>query len=210
MGYCEWHRRPGYYRDLTRHFDPAAQLLDIAGRPAVLQEWLRGLSAADWPSLAAAPGVLYRLLCQAALGLHTAHQAGLVHGHLEPSSLVLTGDGTLKLCGFGEPLWLLGRPVGEAPADDATADLRALGRIADGCTAATARRKGAKARPLPAPLQEVLHRLGSEAGYPTAAALLEDLDGVGADVPANPEAWDRLLRHVRDQAPDDQRVRQSA
>ena len=24
MGYCEWHQRPGYYRDLTRHFDPAA------------------------------------------------------------------------------------------------------------------------------------------------------------------------------------------
>jgi len=32
----------------------------------------------------------------------------------------------------------------------------------------------------------------------SAADLLHDLESAGADVPANAEAWDRLLRHVRD------------
>jgi chromosome segregation ATPase len=193
------------------HLAATLEVLEIAGRPAVLQEWLTGLPATDWPALAAAPGVLFRLLCQAALGLHTAHQAGLVHGHLEPALLVLTGDGTLKLCGLGEPTWLLDRAGDETPGNDPAADLLALGRIADGWTAgATARRKGGKTKPLPEPLQEVLHRLSGEAGYANAGALLEDLDRVGAEVPANPEAWDRLLRHVRDQVADDPRVRQSA
>src|SRR5262249_9674952 len=78
-----------------------------AGPPAVLQEWLTGLSSTDWPALAAVPGVWFRLLCQAALGLHTSHQAGLVHGHLRPGLFLLTGEGTLKLCGLGEPPWLV-------------------------------------------------------------------------------------------------------
>ena len=38
MGYCEWHQRPGYYRDLTRHFDRAAELLDIGCGSAWLGE----------------------------------------------------------------------------------------------------------------------------------------------------------------------------
>ena len=29
MGYFDWHAQPGYYRDVTRHFDPRATLLDI-------------------------------------------------------------------------------------------------------------------------------------------------------------------------------------
>src|ERR1700712_1417374 len=29
MGYFDWHARPGYFRDVTRHFAPDAQLLDI-------------------------------------------------------------------------------------------------------------------------------------------------------------------------------------
>ena len=105
----------------------------------------------------------------------------------------------------------MGRPAAEPPADEATADLLALGRIAEGwMAAATARRKGGKTKPLPEPLQEVLDRLATEGGYPDAAALLEDLDEVGADVPANPEAWDRFLHHVRDQVADDPRLRVSA
>ena len=42
-------------------------LLNIGGTPAVLQEWLTGLASSDWPALAAAPGVWFRLLSQAAL-----------------------------------------------------------------------------------------------------------------------------------------------
>jgi SAM-dependent methyltransferase len=29
MGYFEWHGQPGYWRDVTRHFDPADRILDV-------------------------------------------------------------------------------------------------------------------------------------------------------------------------------------
>ena len=29
MGYFDWHEQPGYWRDVTHHFDPAAKLLDV-------------------------------------------------------------------------------------------------------------------------------------------------------------------------------------
>src|SRR5947209_2345200 len=113
------------------HLVATYEVLDIAGRPAALQELPAGLASTEWPPLVAVPGVCYRLLCQAALGLTTAHQAGLVHGRLEAGSLLLTSDGTLKICGFGEPSWLSSSlkptgPTGETPE----ADLAALGRLA--------------------------------------------------------------------------------
>jgi hypothetical protein len=56
-----------------------------------------------------------------------------------------------------------------------------------------------------ASLQAVLQRLTAERPeerYPTAAALLEDLDRVGPEVPANATAWERLVREVRELAAD--------
>lgn len=38
MGYFEWHARPGYFRDITRHFAPDAQMLDIGCGTAWLSE----------------------------------------------------------------------------------------------------------------------------------------------------------------------------
>jgi len=29
MAYFDWHEQPGYFRDVTRHFDPNAELLDV-------------------------------------------------------------------------------------------------------------------------------------------------------------------------------------
>jgi SAM-dependent methyltransferase len=29
MGYFDWHDQPGYYRDVTRHFEPSTELLDL-------------------------------------------------------------------------------------------------------------------------------------------------------------------------------------
>src|ERR1700709_924507 len=29
MGYFDWHGAPGYYRDITRHFPPSTELLDL-------------------------------------------------------------------------------------------------------------------------------------------------------------------------------------
>jgi chromosome segregation ATPase len=194
------------------HLLATREVLEIAGRPAVLQEWPTGLPSTEWPALAAVGGVWYRLLGQAALGLHTIHQAGLVHGHLHASLVLLTAEGTVKLCGLGEPPWLVQPPVTYAEEGDVAGDLRALGGIA-GAWANAGRRKGAKAKPLAEALQAVLGRLTAanpEERNTSAAALLEDLDGAGAGVPANAEAWDRLLRHVRDHAPGDMGLRQSA
>ena len=174
------------------------EVLDINARPAALQEWLTGLPSSDWPPLAAAPGVCFRLVNQAALGLQTAHEMGLVHGHLQPELLLLTGDGTLKLCGFGEPLWLAVPPVTQS-FDDANADLDALGRIVTGWFGPGGRRKSPRGKAMPESFLAVLDRLCSEeadgAVSSSAAALLEDLDRAGADVPPNAEAWERLLRH---------------
>ncbi len=172
------------------------EVLDVAGRPAVLQEWVTGLPGGDWPALAAVPGVWYRLLSQAALGLHTLHQAGLAHGHLTPELVVLTGDGLVKVCGAGEPGWLAVPPRGED--GDAANDLLALGTMA-----AAWADLGGRAKPLPGSLRLVLDRLTAQAPelrYPDAAALLEELERAGEHVPPNAAAWERLLRHVRDEA----------
>src|SRR5262249_50544291 len=127
------------------------EVLEIAGRPAALQEWLIGVPSSEWPPLAAAPGVWFRLLLQAARGLEAAHQGGLVQGHLTPDLVLLTGAGIVKLGGFGEPHWLTVPPRAEA-GEDPAADLLALGHIAAGWFAA-GRRKTGKGKALPAGLQ---------------------------------------------------------
>jgi len=38
MGYHEWHERPGYYRDVSRHFSPETRLLDVGCGTAWLSE----------------------------------------------------------------------------------------------------------------------------------------------------------------------------
>ncbi len=182
------------------HLLATLEVLELAERPAVLQEWLCGLPSGDWPALAAVPGVWYRLLCQAVLGLQTLHQAGLPHGRLEAGSILLTADGTVKLCGAGEPAWLR-VPPGTDDAD-AAADLSALGAVAAGWLELTDGQKGPRPKPLPESLQSVLRRLTGKPGYPNARELLDELEQATADVPANGAAWDRLLRHVREEAGD--------
>ncbi len=190
----------------VRHPHVAAthEVLEIAGRPAALQEWLAGLTSNEWPSLAAVPGVWHRLMSQAALGLSAAHQAGLAHCNLHPGQVVFTPDGVLKLCGFGEPSWLALEPPPEEGEPSEAADLAALGRCAATWTTPSAERKGPKPKPLPASLQAVLGRLcGEGAGpYASAAALLDDLDAAGADIPPNAAAWERFVRQVREQSGD--------
>ncbi len=188
------------------HLAATLEVLEIAGRPAALQEWLGGVPSTEWPALVAAPGVWFRLLSQAALALHTAHAAGLVHGHLHAASFVFTPEGVLKLCGLGEPRWLAVPPPQEEAEPSTAGDLEALGHIAAGWANGSGRGK-----PLPAPLQEVLRRL-SAAGpdaYASARDLLDDLDRAGAAVPANAAAWERFVRQVREESAESV-LRQSA
>jgi len=190
------------------HLARTLEVLDIAGRPAVLQEYLNGLPCPEWPPLASVPGVCFRLLSQAALGLSTAHEAGLVHSHLCDHLLLLTDEGILKICGLGEPSWLADPPY-EDPAGVA-GDLAALGAIAAGWSTVGVR-KGAKTKPLSPSLRAVIDRLQSTTEpYPSAAVLLEELDKISGDIPANAEAWDRLLKFIHEHAMPELALRQSA
>ena len=198
------------FRQLTlaaAHVAGTLEVLDISERPAAVQEWLTGLPASDWPPLAAAPGVCYRLLTQAALGLAALHKNGLVHGRLADSTLLLTPQGVLKLCGAGEPSWLHDVETELGAAED---DLRTLGRLVAGWCSPSGVRKGSKARPLPERMVAIVDKLQSDVGYASARALLDDLDHAGSEIPPNPEAWDRLLRYVRDHAMPEATLRQSA
>jgi len=178
-------------------------VLEIAGRPAVLQEWLHGLPSTEWPVLAGAPGVWCRLLSQAALALHTAHSAGLMHGHLHASSFVFTREGVLKLCGLGEPRWLAVPPPQENGEPSIVGDLAALGHIAASWAAVTPAAKNSKSKALPSVLQAILTRFHQDdeaKRYTSASSLLEDLDRAGADVSANAAAWERFVRQVREES----------
>jgi hypothetical protein len=193
------------------HVAPTLEVLDINDRPAVLQESLAGLHSMDWPGLAAAPGVWYRLTSQSALGLHTVHQAGMIHGHIHAGQFLLSPDGLVKICGVGEPTWLTQTPFSARRAADVAADIEDFGRLAGNWANLAARRKGA--RPFPEPLQTILNRLVAEDAtqrYPSVADLLRDLDNAGGSLSPNAEAWDRLLRYVREHAAQDAGLRQSA
>jgi chromosome segregation ATPase len=184
------------------------EVLDVAGRPAVLQEWVTGIPGSDWPALASAPGVWYRLVSQATTALQAVHAAGLSHGHLQSASFMMTGSGVLKLCGVGDPNWLAASAEGEASeASEAGAagDLLALGRVCAEWAAGAASRKGAKAKPLPEALQSFLESLTSDEATrrpPTAAAILSELERVSGDVPGNAAAWERFIRQVREHSSD--------
>ena len=134
------------------------EVLTIADRPAALVEWVDGVPASDLSGHAAAPAVWFRLVSQAALGLHIAHGAGLSHGRLDGNAFVLTPRGILKLVGLGEPRWLVGadetddspdgRPVGAGPTR------RDVGRVRG--------RSPARARRCPEPLTVILDRLQAD------------------------------------------------
>jgi len=47
VSYFEWHGEPGYWRDLTRHFDPDAKLLDIGCGTAWLGRHFRDYAGID-------------------------------------------------------------------------------------------------------------------------------------------------------------------
>jgi hypothetical protein len=187
------------------------EMLEVHDRPAALQEAVAGLTAADWPELINVPGVWFRLVCQAALGLKTAHELGLVHGHLDSGNVLLTRDGTLKLSGFGEPGWL-NAPQIDSPMG-VREDLQALGALASQWAGAMSPRRGTRGRSATAAIRDILSRLEPNDGvlqFESASELLDALEQVGDKLPANAAAWDRLVQHIRDHAAEGAAVRQTA
>jgi SAM-dependent methyltransferase len=47
MGYFEWHERPGYHADITRHFDPDEKILDVGCGSAWLADDFRNYTGVD-------------------------------------------------------------------------------------------------------------------------------------------------------------------
>lgn len=200
------------------------EVAEVNGRPAVLQEWLTGLFSTDWPNHAAHPGCWVRLATMAAEGIDAAHRAGLVHGRLTSDSFVLTAGGSLKVTGFGEPPWL---GVGPVPAHEPTtaADLRAFGQVVFGWSQLGAKKRGSRAtgKAFPMGLVAVVRRLeaapespmadtvAADRPYTSTAELVSDLKRIARDTSFSDDAWDKLLRHVAENAPDGPAVlRQSA
>jgi hypothetical protein len=185
------------------HVASTYEVFELAGRPAALQEWLTGVPSNDWPSavLAGAPGVLYRLLSQAALSLQTIHEAGIVHGRLEPGSFVLTPSGLIKLVGAGEPSWLTdSQAVENAGEPSVEMDLAAFGQVVRLWLTAALKR-GKKSRQLPEGFFTVLERLVSDdpaVRFTSASEVLQVLDEAGADVPPNATAWERFVQQARE------------
>ncbi len=57
MGYFEWHGQPGYWRDVTRHFDPDRPLLDIGCGTAWLGQHFTRYTGIDGSADAVAEGL---------------------------------------------------------------------------------------------------------------------------------------------------------
>jgi chromosome segregation ATPase len=189
------------------------EVLELAGRPAALQELVTGLSGSDWHTLAMGPSVWFKLVTQAAIGLGAAHQAGVIHGHLEAGSFLLTNEGVVKLCGTGEPAWLSGSPAVTDQDGGMGADLFELGRVVNAWASSVLRRKDSKGKTLPAALQAVLDRLVSDEPaqrYLQAADLLADLTRAAAGLTPDAEEWERFLEQVREHTAGPSDWRQSA
>ncbi|HMP58851.1 MAG TPA: hypothetical protein PKD86_05820, partial [Gemmatales bacterium] len=124
--------RSGFHaasRIQSPHVVATHAILDLNGTPGVLQEWIASLPGSDWHGFAHHPAVWLRLLEQTARGLARIHEAGLVHGHLEESRLLLTRGGRLCITGLGEPRWLVDTAHAEHLTSTTWGDLQALGRI---------------------------------------------------------------------------------
>lgn len=170
------------------------EVLEIDGRPAVLRESPSGCGSDGWSALAAVPGVWYRLVLQATLGLRDLHASGLTHGRLDASHVLLTPNGLVKLLDPAVPSWIFGPQVD----DDPSADLRALARLARSWLS-DENRSGPSPKPLPPLLLAILDRLESQSGPPiaTAVELASELDQAGTQVPGNAAAWQRFLAEIR-------------
>jgi chromosome segregation ATPase len=211
----EFRQRFAAIRDAAHpNLAAVTEVLEINGRPAAVQEWLAGLFSADWPAQAAHPGCWVRLAAMAAAGIDSAHRHGLVHGRLTSDCFLLTAQGVLKVIGFGEPPWLTPGPSSSVEPTPA-ADLRAFGQVAFGWSQLAAKRKGAaKPKPFPESLRAVIRRLdadpeppmadtvAAERPYESAAELVAELTRLAQEIPAGDDAWEALLKHVAENAPD--------
>jgi hypothetical protein len=126
----------------------------------------------------------------------------------------LTPDGVLKVTDFGEPAWLASLAPTSSVEVSVAADLRAFGQVAFGWSQLAGRKRVARTKGFPEALWGVIRRLEADAEppmadtvslaqpYASAAELLADLRRVARETPFSDDAWEKLLKHVADHAPD--------
>jgi hypothetical protein len=175
------------------------EVTQIDGRPAVLEDGPEGVSGNDLSAYVAQAEVWLCLVHQAAVGLQAAHQAGLVHGHLRAGSFVLLADGTLKLCGLGEPAWLVA--TARANAADPPGDLRDLGRSVA---------LWATGWPVQEPVQSIRQRLAGEPANDSLDSLLADVNAALEALPAWEERWRAFLQVLGEQVEAEPPLKKSA
>jgi chromosome segregation ATPase len=169
------------------------EVIDIKGRPAAIQELVSALPAPEWPPFAAHPSCWLALVKQAATAMQAAQVANVTHGHMTAAHFLLTGDGNLKIAGFGEPFWLAGPEALEA-APEAPDDFAVFAKIALSWRDSKRKRKRVDAR-----LEPLLARLEVSAdAFANVAELLEALAHAGAESVPCDAAWTRLVDFVRD------------
>ncbi|MFJ3933023.1 serine/threonine-protein kinase [Streptomyces sp. NPDC090029] len=104
------------------------EVVSHGGRPWIVMEPARGLALselleADGPL---PPRQVARIGSEALAGLRAAHAAGVVHGNVTPSKVLVANDGRVLVTGFGTGSGAAGMPPME---QGAAADLRALGAV---------------------------------------------------------------------------------
>src|SRR5690606_16886561 len=114
-------------------------------RYGLIGDFVNGASLADLVQHGMPPAALVHYTLQTAKGLAAAHRAGFLHHNLRPRRIMVEASNTVKIVGYGEPVWLskiqrcenakkIGRYV--APEEhaagqpgDVRADLYSLGQI---------------------------------------------------------------------------------
>ena len=91
---------------------------------------------------------------------------------------------------------------------------RKVGQVAFGWSQLAGKKRVARTRGFPEALWGVIRRLEADAEppmadtvamaqpYQSAAELLADLQRIARDMPFSDDAWEKLLKHVADNAPD--------
>jgi hypothetical protein len=201
----EYRQRFLLLRDLAHpNINATLEVLDVQSRPTVIQSWNYGIPATEWPETRTALGVWYRLVMQATLGLHAAHEAGLRHGNLTPECFCVTPDGTLKILGIGEPRWLT--PTSNASTQEMSIaeELTMFGRIIGGWIQTTEKPKRGKTKAMPEGAQSILARLKvdnfatSAPPYSSSGELLTDLSDLGDRIPGDQAAWEQFLMQLQE------------
>ncbi|MFO0946145.1 MAG: protein kinase [Planctomycetota bacterium] len=88
------------------HVVSTHEVLADGDRRGVVAEYVDGVSLADLALFSCPPRAVVRFCQQAISAVMAARRAGFTHHNLRPSRILVTRNGSVKISGYGEPLWL--------------------------------------------------------------------------------------------------------